>query len=251
MNIINQKERIVLKSFHEKYLCLLNDSNIIFDSKMIEKNSVFILQIENNKATLKSEQNNKFISCAQDGKINCNLDKKEDSTIMDIKIFDLNKCTLKSSFGKFLSSQENGNIIADKIEVNNNEIFSIIYLDNNSNGNCTLNLDLNNKNKEMCENKGDGEINEYSKQNFNQNIIDEQNKIINHNKYTEKDINLNSIQQNEKIKIEKYKNINDLINAQNGENNNNKASQNNNNQTNQNNNNQTIQKKKILIIRIK
>ncbi len=88
MNIINQKERFALKSFHEKYLCLLNDSNIIFDSKMIEKNFAFILQIENNKATLKNEQNNKFISCDQDGKINWNLDKKMDSTIMDIKIFD-------------------------------------------------------------------------------------------------------------------------------------------------------------------
>ena len=218
MNIINQKGRIALKSFQEKYLCLLNDSNIIFDSKIIDKNSVFILQIENNK----------YISCAKDGKINCNLDKKEDSTIMDINIFDLNKCTLKSSFGKFLSSKENGNIIADKVEVNNNEIFSIIYLDNSGNGNCSLNLDLNNKNKEISENKGIGEINEYSKQNFNQNIIAEQNKIINHNKNTEKDINLNSTQQNEKIKIENCKNINDLINT---ENNNKKVSQNNNNQT--------------------
>ena len=118
-----------------------------------------------------------------------------------------NKCTLKSSFGKFLSSQENGNIIADKVEVNNNEIFSIIYLDNNNNGNCSLNLDLNNKNEEISENKRIGEINKYSKKNFNQNIIAKQNKIINHNKYTEKDINLNSIQQNEKIKIENYKNI--------------------------------------------
>ena len=89
MNIINQRGRIALKSFHEKYLCLLNDSNIIFDSKIIEKNYVFILQIENNKATLKNEQINKYISCTQDWKVNYNLEKNENSTIMDIKILTL------------------------------------------------------------------------------------------------------------------------------------------------------------------
>ena len=81
MNIISQRGRIALKFFHEKYWCLLNDSNIIFDSKIIENNSDFILEIENNKATLKNEQNNKYISCTQNGKINCNLDINVNSTI--------------------------------------------------------------------------------------------------------------------------------------------------------------------------
>ncbi len=46
---------------------------------------------------------------------------------IDINICGLNKCILKSSFGKFLSSQENQNIIGDKkFEVTNKEIFLYI-----------------------------------------------------------------------------------------------------------------------------
>ena len=211
MDSSSQERIILLKSFYEKYLSLLPDDKIACSSTKIDQNSIFILNIENKKAFLKNIKNKKYISINQDGQIYFNS-QISNSAKLDLSFINLNKCTLKSNCGKYLSSSEDGNIIANKNNISNNEIFTIIYLKNNIN-NYLLNPNSNKKQyKEI-------KVNENLIKNINLNISDNQNKI----KITEdKDADSrsliiveNSIQRNDLNNTLKNQNFNKKINNNN------------------------------------